>query len=407
MKLVCRQSDLNQNLSLVVRAVPTHPTHPVLANVRLVADAEQQYVQLTAFDLSLGIQTRFEAQVEEPGEATLPAKLLGDIVSRLSEGDLTLETEETEADEEASSILATLVSASGRYQMRGMGTEEFPSLPEIEEGQSVRLGGEAPIEGLRGTLFATSSDETKQVLTGVHLKADEEGLEFAATDGHRLAVVRIEKAAETEEVEESEDSEEGEEKTADTSNLITDTYEPFEVTVPARALREVERIAGKLGQDAIVLSIAPGQVVFEIGDRRITSRTLEGQYPAYGQLIPRSFERQVTVDRRQLLSALERIAVLADRQNSVVKFDIDAAEGQVSLSVDAREIGTGRESLSAQISGEDLEIAFNVKYVLDSLKVLQSSEIQIRLNGESMPAILSPLGGLKTTHLVMPVQIRN
>ncbi len=206
MKLVCAQSDLSTNLSLVSRAVPSRPTHPVLANVLLTADEETQQVQLTAFDLSVGIRTSFAAQVEEGGEITLPAKILNEIVSRMPEGQITLEdrAEDGESEEVETSIIATLTSSSGSYTVRGMEAADFPALPEIEEGEAkaIYLPPEALIEGLRGCLFACSPDETKQVLSGVHLKLDRDGIEFAATDGHRLAVVETVTNA-------SEDEEEG------------------------------------------------------------------------------------------------------------------------------------------------------------------------------------------------------
>ncbi|MBW4574709.1 MAG: DNA polymerase III subunit beta [Aphanothece sp. CMT-3BRIN-NPC111] len=384
MKLVCTQSELNTNLSLVSRAVPSRPTHPVLANVKLEANKQTQQVSLTAFDLSLGIQTSFAAQVEESGHLTLPAKLLNDIVSRLPGGEITL-------DDEAGEAMCTLRSASGRYQVRGMGTEEFPELPVIENREATHLPTAALMEGLRASLFATSPDETKQVLTGVHLTVKQDSLEFAATDGHRLAVVET--------AHQDADNEEQEQPTRD--------IEEFEVTVPARALRELERMVGmRQSAESVSLYIDQGQVVFELADQRLTSRTLEGQYPNYRQLIPHQFERQVTLDRRQLLSALERIAVLTDQKNHLVKCSIDSLNEQIYLSVESQDIGSGRESMSAQISGSDIELAFNVKYLMDGLKALPASEIQMQLNAATSPVILTPLGGLKMTYLVMPVQIR-
>ena len=159
--------------------------------------------------------------------------------------------------------------------------------------------------------------------------------------------------------------------------------------------------------ESLTLYIDQGQVVFELANQRITSRTLEGQYPNYRQLIPNTFERQITLDRRQLLSALERIAVLADQKNNLVKFTIDSDNQQVSLSVEAQDVGKGRESLPAQVSGDNIDIAFNVKYLMDGLKALPATEIQLQLNGATSPVILTPLGGLKMTYLVMPVQIRS
>lgn len=393
MKLVCAQSDLSTNLSLVSRAVPSRPTHPVLANVLLSADIETQRVQLTAFDLSLGLRTSFAATVEEGGEMTLPAKLLNDIVSRLPQGEITLEVEEAGAGEGSDAgITATITSTSGRYKVRGMGVEEFPELPVVENGQAIYLPGEALIEGLRGSLFATSADETKQVLTGVHLKVGQDDLEFAATDGHRLAVVQTPKQG----------------KVDDESDQPETDSREFEMTVPARALRELERMVGmRQGSEPIALHFDQGQIVFELGDQLLTSRKLEGQYPAYRQLIPKNFSNQVNVDRRQFLSALERIAVLADQKNNIVKCTLDSENQQISLSVEAADVGSGKESMSAQISGDEpKEIAFNVKYLMDGLKVLNTSEIQMHLNLATNPVVLTPLGGMKMIYLVMPVQLR-
>ncbi|MBD2042496.1 DNA polymerase III subunit beta [Microcoleus sp. FACHB-672] len=392
MKLVCAQSDLSTNLSLVSRAVPSRPTHPVLANVLLSADVETQRVQLTGFDLSLGLRTSFAASVEEGGEMTLPAKLLNDIVSRLPQGEITLAVEEAAGEGSDAGITATITSTSGRYKVRGMGVEEFPELPVVENGQAIYLPGEALIEGLRGSLFATSADETKQVLTGVHLKVGQDDLEFAATDGHRLAVVQTPKQGKVDE---------------DSDQPETDNRE-FEMTVPARALRELERMVGmRQGSEPIALHFDQGQIVFELGDQRLTSRKLEGQYPAYRQLIPKNFSNQVNVDRRQLLSALERIAVLADQKNNIVKCTLDSENQQIFLSVEAADVGSGRESMPAQISADEpKEIAFNVKYLMDGLKVLSTSEIQIQLNLATNPVVLTPLGGMKMIYLVMPVQLR-
>jgi DNA polymerase III subunit beta len=388
MKFVCTQHDLNVNLALVSRAVSTRPTHPVLANIKIEATSDPDQIRLTGFDLSLGIQASFEARVEEEGILTLPAKLLNDIVAKLPSGDITL-------DDEAGDNLVTITSVSGRYQVRGLSADEFPELPSIEDGETNRLSATAFIDGLKGSLIACSQDETKQILTGVYLKVEPERLEFAATDGHRLGIVEVYPA----ELAASEDGK--------IASEGTETVGSFEVTVPAKALRELEKMLGsRHEQDRLELQLEQGQVVFAWGDQKLTTRTLEGKYPDYRLLIPKQFQRQVTLDRKQLLSSLERIAILADQAN-LVKFSIDSSKGEISLSVEAADRGSGRESLSAQISGADLDIAFNIKYLMDGLKTLPTQEIVINLNGPLEPVILNPLGGLKMTYLVMPVQLRN
>ena len=273
-------------------------------------------------------------------------------------------------------------------------------------------------------MLAASVEETKQILSGVHLSVSQDTLEFAATDGHRLAVVQTanENLAEngggfTDGVPPSDPRFS---KRAENRPVFTDGVSPLggefskrddvpelEVTIPARAMRELERMLGMLPADeSLYLNFERGQIVFEWGDHRLTSRTLEGQYPAYRQLIPRQFEREVTLDRRQLLSALERIAVLADQKNNIVKFSIDSDRQELALSVNAQDVGNGRELLSAQISGESIDIAFNIKYLMDGIKAIGTSEIQMQLNAALSPVILTPVGGLKMTYLIMPVQIR-
>lgn len=220
------------------------------------------------------------------------------------------------------------------------------------------------------------------------MKVEPNRLEFAATDGHRLGIVEV-YPPETDE--------------APTTDRDRGS---FEVTVPAKALRELEKmLTSRPDGDKLGAQLEQGQVVFAWGDQKLTTRTLEGKYPDYRLLIPRQFQRQITVDRKQLLSALERIGILADTTN-LVKFSIDAGNSSIALSVEAQDRGNGRELLTAQISGTDLDIAFNIKYLMDGLKTLPTAEITINLNGPLEPVILKPLGGIEMTYLVMPVQLR-
>ena len=380
MKFVCPQSELNTHLSLVSRVVPSRPSKPVLSNVLIKVDETAQQITLIGFDETMGVQTAFKATVEEPGELTLPAKLLESIVSRLPSEDITLQ----ETEEDAS---VTITCSSGEYQVRGLSAEDYPNLPLVENGQVAQLSPEALLAGLRGALFATSADETKQVLTGVHLIAETDTLEFAATDGHRLAVVKT-------------TDESGADATASEDSLM-------DVTVPAKALRELEKMLQVYASsDPIALRFDRTQVIFELGGQRLTTRLLEGQYPNYRQLVPKQFERQITIDRKLLSSALERIAVLADQKNNIVKLSLDPDQQTVAISVEAQEVGSGREVVAAQITGDALDIAFNVRYLLDGLKALETNEVQMQCNTATSPSVIVPLGELQMTYLVMPVQIR-
>lgn len=391
MKLVCSQAELSASLQLVSRAVAARPTHPVLANVLLTADAGTGRLSLTGFDLSLGIQTSLPAAVESSGAITLPARLFGEIVSRLSaDSPITLHCAEGEEQVE-------LTSLSGSYQMRAMPADDFPDLPLVQSGTPIRLDSEALVRGLRATLFASSNDEAKQVLTGVHLRLDGDRLECAATDGHRLAVLRIPGAVATERGGEANPGE------------ASEGGEPFAVTVPARSLRELERLlSGRPSREPISLFCERGQVVVLWADQVLTSRSLDGTYPSYRQLIPEGFSRRIVLDRRAFVSALERVAVLADQHNNVVKISSDPLAGQVTIQADAQDVGRGSEALAATISGEEIQIAFNVRYLLDGLKVMGADSVALQCSGPTTPAVLVPQDAeADFTYLVMPVQIRS
>jgi DNA polymerase III subunit beta len=372
MKLVCSQSDLSSKLSLLSRIVPTNPTHPVLANVLLIAEPDR--LGLSVFDLSVGMQVWIPATVETTGSLTLPARLFSEIVSRLPNQEIRLETED---------LAVSLSCGSGRYQMQGLSADEFPELPTLAEIEPLQVDTAVLMDGLQSTLFASSTDESKQVLTGLHISSSVEGLEMATTDGHRLAIAQF----------------------PDSSNA-----DHIDVTVPARALRELERMLGRTVAMVEVRSDKT-QIVFELkseqGIERLSCRLLDGQYPAYNQLVPSTFERQMAVDRQAFLSGVDRIAVLAARKNNIIRLRLDQEAQSLFLSAEAPEFGSGEESIPAQISGKSIEIAFNVKYLSDGLKAIHSSEIQMQLNAETMPAILSPVSGQKITYLIMPIQIRS
>ncbi|MCP9825607.1 DNA polymerase III subunit beta [Synechococcus sp. EJ6-Ellesmere] len=380
MKLVCSQAELSASLQLVSRAVASRPTHPVLANVLLTADAGTGRLSLTGFDLSLGIQTSLPASVESSGTITLPSRLFGEIVARLSsDSPISLSCEEGQEQVE-------LTSRSGSYQMRGLSAEDFPDLPLVQTGTPLRLQPDALVKGLRATLFASSGDEAKQLLTGVHLGLADQDLECAATDGHRLSVLRLEKAF----------------------SGAEDGSEPFAVTVPARSLRELERLLSACSSDdPVSLYCDRGQVVFLWADQVLTSRSLDRTYPNYRQLIPDRFSRTLELDRRGFVQALERVAVLADQHNNVVKLSSDPASGQLHISADAQDVGSGSEDLPAVISGDPIEIAFNVRYMLDGLKAMTPERVELRCNAPTTPAVLTSAQDPTFTYLVMPVQIRS
>ena len=387
MEIACQQSELNTAIQLVNKAVASRPTHPILSNILFTADQVTNKISLTGFDLNLGIQTSFDANVDKSGAITIPSKILSEIVSKLpNESPVTLKVEEN-----SENIL--LESDRGSFNLKGIASEDYPNLPFVESGASIDINPAVFLQALKLTMFSSSSDESKQLLTGVNFKFKNKSLESAATDGHRLAVVLS-----------------LEEENFSNSEIIDDfnnNEDYLSVTIPTRSLREIEKLVNlRIQEEAIKLFYDKGQVVFISSNQIITTRTLEGTYPNYSQLIPDSFSKVFKFERISLINSLERIAVLADQQSSVVKININDNKF-ASISADAQDIGNAKESLPVSFNGDQIDIAFNVRYLLEGLRVISSENILLKCNLPTTPAVLVPDDESSFTYLVMPVQVRS
>jgi len=387
MEIVCQQSELNIAIQLVNKAVASRPTHPILSNILFTADEVTNKISLTGFDLNLGIQTSFDANVDKSGAITIPSKILSEIVSKLpNESPVTLKVEE-----DSENIL--LKSDRGSFNLKGIASDDYPKLPFVESGTSLDINPAVFLQALKLTMFSSSNDESKQLLTGVNFKFKNQSLESAATDGHRLAVVLTSEGENFSKLE-----------MIDNLNNVDDY---LSVTIPTRSLREIEKlVTTQIKEEAIKLFYDKGQVVFISSNQIITTRTLEGQYPNYSQLIPDSFSKVFRFERNLLINSLERIAVLADQQSSVVKININD-DNFASISADAQDIGNAKELLPVSFNGDQIDIAFNVRYLLEGLRVISSENILLKCNLPTTPAILVPDDDSAFTYLVMPVQVRS
>ena len=387
MDIVCKQSELNNAIQLVSRAVASRPTHPILSNLLVTADEVTNKISLTGFDLNLGIQTSFDATVSQSGAITIPSRLLSEIVSKLpNESPVSLTVEEL-----SDNIL--LKSERGSFNIKGIPSDDYPKLPFVESGTSLEIDPSSFLKALKMTIFSSSNDESKQLLTGVNFKFKKSILESAATDGHRLAVIL---------------NNDQDLNPQDNSDDLKESDFNLSVTIPTRSLREIEKLVScKQHENLIKLFYDKGQVVFISANQIITTRTLEGTYPNYSQLIPDSFSKVFKFNRNSFIESLERIAVLADQQSSVVKINLND-DRYASISADAQDIGNAEELLPVTYSGEKLEIAFNVKYLLEGLRVISSENVLLKCNLPTTPAVLVPDDNITSfTYLVMPVQVRS
>ena len=387
MEIACQQSELNIAIQLVNKAVASRPTHPILSNILFTADEVTNKISLTGFDLNLGIQTSFDANVDKSGAITIPSKILAEIVAKLPNDSPVI----LKVEEDSENIL--LKSDRGSFNLKGIASDDYPNLPFVDSGTSLDLNPSIFLEALRLTMFSSSNDESKQLLTGVNFKFKNQSLESAATDGHRLAVILTSEGENFSKLE--------------MIDSLNNSDDYLSVTIPTRSLREIEKLVNtKIKEDAIKLFYDKGQVVFISSNQIITTRTLEGSYPNYSQLIPDSFSKIFKFERNSLINSLERIAVLADQQSSVVKININD-DKFASISADAQDIGNAKELLPVSFNGDQIEIAFNVRYLLEGLRVISSENILLKCNLPTTPAVVVPDDDSSYTYLVMPVQIRS
>ena len=362
MKILVDQKELAAALAKLQPFIPKKPQHPVLANVLLNAADDQ--LHLSAFDLAQSLQLTVACTVTEPGATTLPASLTTAIVAKCQAGPLTLAVTDN---------TATLSSASGEYEVRGISADEYPNLPECR-AEAIALEATDLYRTIREVAFAVATDDSKMILNGIHLSLQDGILRAAATDGHRLAYTQHELDT--------------------TAELPPLTINP----APLRAF--LKNTGGELRVQA-----DPAEVAIAVDDARLTVRPIDGTYPQYQQLIPERFAIKAVVERQLLIQSLERLAVFAAEGagNHVIRLDLDHA--QLLMQCDAAERGRAQESIALEShDGGAIAVAFNVRYLVDGLKAMTGETVMFHLNSPTMPVVLSGEGANR--YLLMPVQIR-
>ena len=375
MKISCLQENLAKGLGIVGRAVSPRSTLPVLGNVLLATDAGR--LKLSATNLEVGINCWIGAKVEEEGTTTVPARTLIDLVNALPP---------EQVDMELVVRTQTLNLRAGRSEsnIKGIDAQEFPLVP-VPEGE-----GGIPIEpdvlrtAIQQVAFAAATDESRPILTGVLAKFGESQLTLAAADGFRLSV-----------------------RTFPLPQSIAD---PFSIIVPARALVELSRISGDQ-KEPVVITITPtrNQVIFQLTDIVLVSQLIDGNFPDYRQIIPRDLTTHTVVDTAAFLKACKTALIFARDAAHIGRLHIkpssELAPGHMVVSATSAETGDDVSELDANIEGEEIEIAFNVKYLIDVLSVADSPQVALDTTTSSSPGVIRPVGEADFTHVIMPMHL--
>jgi DNA polymerase III subunit beta len=375
MKMTINRAALKAALAIVVRAIATKPTLPVLSNVLIKTDNGR--LKLVATDLNIGITHYVPARVVEEGEITVPAKLFTDVIHGLISEEVTLTTDER-------AIALNIVGGRFETSLRGIEADEFPCMPQFGEDPVVTLEGKELSEALDQVAFAAADDDTRPVLAGVLMKFHEARMSLCAADGFRLSQRRI--------------------------GLDQVIKKTVSVILVKKAALQAAAIFAESKQVHIIVNQRGSQILFRAGDDvELTARLIDGAFPDIERIIPQSCTTRVKVDAIKLRQAAKLAKVFAtESQNNLrLEFDEDAVgSGRIKLTANANEIGSNSGEIEGSIEGESNKIAVNVQFLLDALDAISTEHVVLEIQSPQAPFVVKPMGKDGFVQVIMPMTIR-
>ena len=368
LKVRCHRDGLFEAMQVVSRAVSGRSTLPILNNVFI--EGTDDGLRFVATDLELSIEATVRATVEEQGALTAPARVLAEVVQNLPPADVTLAVDENNT--------VTVGCQKSEYLIRGLPSEEFSTLPEIEGGTEFTVAQETMKSVIEQVTFASSPDETRPMLTGALFRLGDGQMNMVATDTHRLALRKV-------------------------SGLEGLPETPMKAIAPARALNELARALPRGQDEPLRVTLGERLIRFRAPGLSIASRLIEGEFPNYEKVIPTEFDRSVQTKREVFATALRRALIVAREDANRVVLDLEA--GTLTITADSQDIGRASEEVPAALDGPPIKIAFNGRYLLDALSAITSDDVEMQLSGPLSPGAVRPAGDADYLYVLMPMQI--
>jgi len=374
MKASVTQQHLAHGLSIVSRAVSPRSTLPVLANVLIATDEGR--LRLSATNLELGITCWIPAQIQEEGSITVPARTFVDLVGTFPPDlvQLSLDTRTQTLD---------IACNSSAHEIKGIDAQDFPPVPVPDLTESVNLDLTSFKEMIQQVAFAASMDEARPVLQGVKMEVAENELTLAATDGFRISVRK---------------------------ELLTNPIrQAYSIIIPARALTELARIAGENDKEVnMVVPAGRGQVIFHLQDAELVSQLIDGNFPDYRAIIPKSYKNRTIVSTPGFLKACRQAEIIAREGNNVIRLNVlpdENGAGRIEINSQTEETGKSDIQLEANTEGSGILIAFNVKFLREVLDVIHTPNVALETNNNNAPGVLRPVGDENFVHVIMPMHL--
>ena len=363
MKLICSKVNLLHGVNIVSKAVPTRTTMAILECILIDASANE--IKLTANDMELGIETRIEGEIEERGVIALDAKIFSEIVRKLPDSEVVIETD--------ASFKTTITCEKAKFNIIGKSGDDFSYIPFIERKECIAISQFTLKEVIRQTIFSIADNDNNKLMTGELFEINENKLKVVSLDGHRISIRNIE---------------------------LKDTYDHKKVVVPGKTLQEVSKILpGSLEED-VNIYLSDNHIIFEFDHTTVVSRLIEGEYFRIEQMLSSDYETKIKINKRELLDCIDRATLLV-KEGDKKPIIMNITDSNMELKINSF-IGSMNEDIDIVKEGKDILIGFNPKFFIDALRVIDEEEVSLYMVNPKAPCFIKDEDE-KFIYLILPV----
>ena len=363
MKLICSKASLLKGVSIVSKAVPSRTTMPILNCILIDASANE--IKLTANDMELGIETVIEGEIVERGIIALDAKFFSEIVRKLPDNDVVIESDDT--------FQTTITCEKAKFNIVGKSGEDFSYLPYIEKNESISISQFTLKDVVRQTIFSIADNDTNKLMTGELFEINENRLRVVSLDGHRISIRNIE---------------------------LKENYSPLKVVVPGKTLQEISKILTGEAEDMVDIFFADNHILFEFDETKVVSRLIEGEYFHIDQMLSSDYDTKVKINKREFLNCIDR-ATLLIREGDKKPIILNIQDGSLQLKINSF-VGSMNEEIEIEKEGKDHLIGFNPKFFIDALRVIDDEEVTLYMVNPKAPCFIKDDAGTYV-YLILPV----
>ncbi len=363
MKIICPKNSLLKSVNIVLKAVPSKTTMPILECILI--DTTHGKIKFTANDMELGIETTVEGEILEKGIVALDAKIFSEIVRKLPENNVTIETD--------AKLNTTITCEKAKFNIPGQSGDDFTGLPNVEKTDSITISQFTLKEVIRQTIFSIAVNENNKMMTGELFEVQDQLLKVVSLDGHRISIRKIE---------------------------LKDSYPSRKVVVPGKTLTEISKILSGETEDSVQIFFTNNHIVFEFDETTVVSRLIEGEYFRIDQMLSSDYETKVSINKKELLSCIDRATLLV-KEGDKKPIIIHITDGSMELKINSQ-IGSMNEDIDISKEGKDILIGFNPKFLMDALRVIDDETVDLYLVNPKAPCFIRDEKETYT-YLILPV----